>query len=70
MARLPGAACLVAEIFYPQKKGVNMLEKFGRTLLFAVFIVFVFLGAKMAIKVTDPYTRKFSPSLADALASA
>lgn len=46
------------------------MEKFGRTLLFAIFILFLIIGAKMAIKVADPYTRKLSPSLADALASA
>lgn len=44
-----------------------MLEKFGRTLLFAVFIIMLVLGAKMAIKIADPYTRKVSTSLADTL---
>lgn len=44
-----------------------MMEKFGRTLLFAVFIIMLVLGAKMAIKLADPYTRKVSVSLADTL---
>jgi len=43
------------------------LEKFGRTLLFVVFILMLLFGAKMAIKVADPYTRKLSTSLADTL---
>lgn len=46
-----------------------MLEKFGRSLLFVIFILMIVIGAKMTIKVTDPYTRKISPSLADALKS-
>jgi len=45
------------------------MEKFGRTLLFGVFVLFLVLGARMAIKVADPYIRKASVSLADALAS-
>lgn len=45
------------------------MEKFGTTLLFVIFLIFLFIGAKMAIRVVDPYTRKVSPSLADALAS-
>ncbi len=45
------------------------MEKFGRTLLFLFLIVIFVLGAKMAIKVTDPYIRRLSASLADALAS-
>lgn len=43
------------------------MEKFGRTLLFIVFILMIVIGAKMTIKIADPYTRKLSPSLADAL---
>lgn len=43
------------------------MEKFGRTLLFVIFVLFILVGAKMAIKVLDPYTRKVSASLADAL---
>lgn len=46
-----------------------MMEKFGSTLLFVVFVVMIFLGAKMAIKIADPYTRKVSTSLADTLKS-
>ena len=46
------------------------MDKFGRTLLFAVFVLFLVIGAKMAIRVADPYTRKISASLADALQSA
>jgi len=45
------------------------MEKFGQTLMFAVFVIFLMLGAKMAFRVLDPYTRKVSPSLADALAT-
>ena len=45
-----------------------MLEKFGTTLLFVVFIVFLIVGVKMALKVGDPITRRFSTSLADTLA--
>lgn len=46
------------------------LDKFGRTLLFALFILFFVLGARMALRVIDPYTRRVSASLADALQSA
>lgn len=46
------------------------MEKFGRTLLFIVFVLFLMIGAKMAIRVADPYTRKISASLADALQAA
>ena len=45
------------------------LESFGKTLLFVFFVLFIFIGAKMAIRVLDPYTRKASASLADALQS-
>ncbi len=45
------------------------LEKFGRTLLFALFILFFILGAKMALRVADPYIRRASASLADSLQS-
>jgi len=44
-----------------------MLDKFGRVLLFMLFVVLAVIGAKMVFKVADPYTRKVSPSLADAL---
>lgn len=46
-----------------------MLEKFGRSLLFIVFLIMIVIGAKMTIKVADPLTRKLSPSLADVLKS-
>lgn len=45
------------------------MEKFGRTLLFLLFVLLFFIGAKMAIRVADPYTRRMSASLADALQS-
>ncbi len=45
------------------------MEKFGRTLLLLLLILIFVLGAKMALKVIDPYTRRLSASLADALAS-
>lgn len=44
-----------------------MLEKFGRTLLFVVFVLAIIWGAKMAFKTIDPYTRKVSPALANVL---
>lgn len=47
-----------------------MLEKFGMTLLLIFGIILVVLGAKMALKVSDPLIRKVSPSLADTIASA
>ena len=47
-----------------------MLDKFGRTLLFLFFAVLFFTGFKMAVRVADPYTRRMSPSLADALKAA
>jgi hypothetical protein len=45
------------------------MQKFGRTLLFVLFVLFFLVGAKMAIRVADPYTRRVSASLADALLS-
>lgn len=45
-----------------------MLDKFGRTLLFLFFVVIFVLGAKLALKVANPYIRKVSPSLADTIA--
>lgn len=45
------------------------MPKFGSTLLLLVFIFFGIIGLKMVAKMADPYTRKVSPSLADALAS-
>ena len=44
-----------------------MLDKFGRVLLFMLFVVLAVLGSKMIFKVADPYIRKVSPSLADAV---
>lgn len=43
------------------------MEKFGKTLLFAIFIMMLMVGTKGALRVIDPYTRKVSPSLADFL---
>lgn len=43
------------------------MGKFGRTLMFILFILLIVQGGRMLIKVADPYTRKLSPSLADAL---
>lgn len=45
------------------------IEKIGRTLLFVVFVLMIVIGAKMAVKVGNPYIRKVSPSLADSLAA-
>jgi hypothetical protein len=44
-----------------------MLDKFGRVLLFMLFVILAVLGSKMLFKVADPYVRKVSPSLADTL---
>jgi hypothetical protein len=46
-----------------------MLDKFGRVLLFMLLVFIAVMGGKMIVKVADPYTRKLSPSLADALAT-
>lgn len=43
------------------------MEKFGRTVLFIVFVLMILYGAKMALKLGNPYIRKVSPSLADVL---
>ena len=45
------------------------MQNFGRTLLFVVAIMLLIAGTKMAVKIVDPYTRKVSTSLADALAA-
>ncbi len=44
------------------------LEKIGRSLLFIIFILMIFKGTQMALKLGDPFIRKYSTSLADALA--
>lgn len=46
-----------------------MLDKFGRTLLFVIFIMFIVMGLRMALKLANPAIRKVSPSLADTLAA-
>lgn len=46
------------------------MEKFGKTLLFLFGAFLVFIAAKGAIKVLDPYTRRLSASLADFLRAA
>lgn len=43
------------------------MKNFGRTLTFLLFLLLFLVGAKMAIRVVDPYTRRVSASLADAL---
>ncbi len=43
------------------------IEKVGRTLLFVIFLLMLIAGAGMAVKVSVPYIRKVSPSLADTL---
>lgn len=45
------------------------MEKFGNTLLLLMFILLFVLGAKMALRVADPYVRRASVSLADAIKS-
>lgn len=45
------------------------MEKFGRTLMFVFFILLIVLGAQMALKVSVPFIRPISASLADAIQS-
>jgi hypothetical protein len=45
------------------------LDKFGRTLLFLVFLVMFVQGARLGLKAVNPQIRKVSPSLADTLAA-
>lgn len=46
-----------------------MLEKFGRTLLLVFLILIFVIGAQMALKVSIPYIRSVSGSLATAIES-
>lgn len=46
-----------------------MLEKFGRTLLFVLFLLMFVQGARLGLKAANPSIRKLSPSLADTLAA-
>jgi len=46
-----------------------MLDKFGRTGLFLVFLLIFLQGARLGLKAANPYIRKVSPSLADTLAA-
>jgi len=45
------------------------IEKFGRTLLFILFMLMIFQGARLGLKAANPSIRKLSPSLADTLAA-
>ncbi len=45
------------------------MEKFGKTLLLLIFVLFFIVGAKMALRIGDPVVRRVSASLADALQS-
>lgn len=45
------------------------MQKFGKTLLFVFLILLIVLGAKMALKVSIPFIRPISASLADAIQS-
>lgn len=45
----------------------EFLKHFGQTLIFIFAIFILLIGLKMVLKVADPYVRKASPSLADAL---
>lgn len=47
-----------------------ILEKFGKSLLLLFFVLVFILGAKMALKVANPYIRKVSAGLADAIEAA
>lgn len=45
------------------------MQKFGKTLLFVFLILLIVLGTKMALKVSIPFIRPISASLADAIQS-
>jgi hypothetical protein len=45
-----------------------VLEKFGRTGLFIVFLIVFLAGAGMLKKLAMPTIKKYVPSLADAIA--
>jgi hypothetical protein len=47
-----------------------MIKRFGKTAMFAVFVFLFVIGGMMAVKISAPYIRKVSPSLADTLATA
>lgn len=44
-----------------------MLERFGKTLVFLFAILIFILGAQMALKISIPYIRSISGSLASAI---
>lgn len=46
-----------------------MLDKFGRATLFVFLIVVLMIGVQMALKVSVPYIRPISGSLASAIES-
>ncbi len=45
----------------------RFLDKFGTTLIFVFALFLLFIGVKALIHLADPWTRKVSSSLADAL---
>lgn len=45
------------------------MQKFGNTMLFVFFILLIVLGVQMALKVSIPFIRPISASLADAIQS-
>lgn len=45
------------------------MQKFGKTLAFVFFILLLVLGAQMALKISVPFIRPISASLADAIGS-
>lgn len=45
------------------------MERFGKTLAFLFFVLLFILGAQMALKVSVPYIRGVSASLAGAIES-
>jgi hypothetical protein len=45
------------------------MERFGKTLLFLFLVLIFFKGAQMALKISVPFLRPISASLADAIES-
>ncbi len=56
----------IASIFLERR---FYMQKFGRTLVFLFLILIFVLGAKMALKISVPFLRPISASLADAIQS-
>lgn len=46
-----------------------MLDRIGRTLILLLGVFLFVIGGEMLLHISDPITRKITPSLADAIAS-